>query len=152
IQGVLTTVGEAINGPGGGFAYIPNVGSLTTFWADIDYSASKGAFAESFVDDGQQITDADWVLSMNRALGFTSTSIPANSDRMFIMQPYPSQTPDSPDGLLERSWIMGSYLLIKGDHTYINMYGAPVNSHFDWYPEYQMNLGAAQDPGGMPLT
>jgi hypothetical protein len=32
------------------------------------------------------------------------------------------------------------------------MYGAPVDSRLEWYPEYQVNLGAAQDPGGMPFT
>jgi len=48
--------------------------------------------------------------------------------------------------------MLGSYLLLKGDHTYVNMFGAGVESRLEWYPEYQVNLGPAQDPGGMPLT
>jgi hypothetical protein len=152
IQGQLTAAGEARYGPGGGFAYLPNVGSMNTGWADIDYSASKGLFAEGFAVAFGMITDGDWTMSMNRALRITSTSDPANADRMFIMQPDLSQVPDSPQGLQERSWAFGSYLLLKGDHTYVNMYGAVTDSRLMWYPEYQVNLGIAQDPGGMPLT
>jgi hypothetical protein len=152
IQGQLTAAGEALYGPGGGFAYVPNGGTLTTGWADIDYSASKGLFAEGFAVWGQQITDGDWTMSMDRALRVTTTGDPANADRMFIMQPYPGATPDSADGLQQRSWAMGSYLLLKGDHTYINMLGAAVDSGLEWYPEYQVRLGAPQDPGGMPTT
>lgn len=153
IQGKLTAVGEALYGPGNGFAYVPNAGPMNTGWADVDYSAAKGLFAEGFADVFGQITDADWTMSMNRALRVTSTSNPANSDRMFIMQSYLSSAPpDSPQGLQERSWVLGSYLLLKGDHTYVNMFGAPVDTRLEWYPEYQVNLGAAQDPGGMPST
>jgi hypothetical protein len=152
IQGKLTAVGELLYGPGNGFAYVPNAGPMTTGWADIDYSAAKGLFAEGFAVSGGLITDGDWTMSMNRALRITSTSNPANADRMFIMQPDLSQTPNTPLGLQERSWAFGSYLLLKGDHTYINMYGNPTATRLEWYPEYQVNLGAAQDPGGMPST
>jgi hypothetical protein len=152
IQGVLTAAGEALNGPGGGFAYVPNAGALITGWDNLDYSAAKGLFAEAFAVWNQPITGDDWTLAMNRALKVTTTSDPANADRMFIMQPYPGATPDSADGLQERSWALGSYLLLKGDHTYINMVGAPTDSGLEWYPEYQINLGAPQDPGGMPTT
>jgi Hypothetical glycosyl hydrolase family 15 len=86
-------------------------------------------------------------------LRITSTSDPANADRMFIMQPvFSGASPDSAQGMQERSWSFGSYLLLKGDHTYINMYGAVTGTRLQWYPEYQVNLGAAQDPGGMPTT
>jgi hypothetical protein len=153
IQSGLTAVGEAINGPGGGFPWVPNVGAMNTGWADIDYLAAKGAFAEGFSDFYGQITGGDWTLSMNRALRFTSTSKPANADRMFIMQPVLSGAdPTSAQGMQERSWAFGTYLLLKGDHTYVNMYGAVTGSRLEWYPEYQVNLGAAQDPGGMPAT
>jgi hypothetical protein len=152
IQGALTSAGEAIYGPGGGFAYVPNAGSMNIGWADVDYSASKGVFAEAFAVSGNMITDGDWIMSMDRALRITSTKDPGNADRLFIMQPILSQVPNSPQGLQERSWAFGSYLLLKGDHTYINMYGAVTSSRLQWYPEYQVNLGAPQDPGGMPLT
>jgi hypothetical protein len=149
IQGELTAAGELQNGPGGGFVYMPNSGALNTGWADIDYSAAKGVFAEGFASFDDIL---DWGMAMNRALRITSTSDPNNADRLFLLETFPSQTPDTPEGLQERSWIFGSYLFLKGDHTYINMYGAPVDSRLAWYPEYQVNLGAAQDPGGMPLT
>jgi hypothetical protein len=152
MQGRLTAAGEALYGPGGGFAYVPNCGSLNIGWADIDYSGSKGLFAEAFATYGQTITDGDWIMSMDRALRVTTTSVPGNADRMFIMQPYPAGPPDSAEGMRQRSWAMGSYLLLKGDHTYINMFGAPVSSRLEWYPEYQVNLGAPEDPGGMPTT
>ena len=148
IQGGLSAVGEAMNGPGGGFPYLPNVGSLNTGWADIDYSACKGAFAEGLTDFLGPITDSDWNLSMSRALSFTTTSDPNNADRMLIMQPVLAATePDSPNGLQERSWAFGSYLLLKGDHTYINMSGAKLASNFQWYPEYQVNLARCKTRG-----
>src|SRR5262249_17463985 len=113
---------------------------------------AKGIFAEGFAVGGGLITDDDWTLSMNRALRITSTSDPGNADRLFIMQPDLFQVPNSPQGLQERSWAFGSYLLLKSDHTYINMYGTPTEPRLEWYPEYQVNLGAPQDPGGMPAT
>jgi hypothetical protein len=152
IQGQLTAAGEALYGPGNGFAYVPNVSNLDTGWADIDYSASKGLFAEAFAVWNQPTTGGNWSLAMNTALRSTTTSDPANADRMFIMQPYPGARPDSAEGLQERSWAMGSYLLLKGDHTYINMLAEHTASGLQWYPEYQVNLGAPQDPGGMPTT
>jgi hypothetical protein len=153
IQGQLTATGEALYGPGNGFAYVPNFGPLNTGWADIDFSASKGLFAEGFALAGDQITDGDWNLSMDRALRITSTSNPANADRMFIMQPFTGdEAPDSPLGVQHRSWALGSYLLLRGDHTYINLYGQATSWHLEWYPEYQVNLGAPQDPGGMPTS
>jgi hypothetical protein len=32
------------------------------------------------------------------------------------------------------------------------MYGNPTLTRLEWYPEYQVNLGAPQDPGGMPTS
>jgi hypothetical protein len=154
IQGQLTAVGEALYGPGNGFAYVPNAAQMDTGWADLDYSAAKGVFAEGFSDYFGLITDANWTMAMDRALRITSSSVPANADRLFIMQPYLAQSdPTSTAGLLERSFVFGTYLLIKGDHTYVNMVGGEANdTRLNWYPEYLVNLGAAQDPNGMPQT
>src|SRR5262249_19353850 len=133
----------------GDYAYVPNVDTMTTGWADVDYSASKGAFAEAF----GQATGGDWNLSMNRALRFTSTN-PAysNADRMFIMQPY-VRNGASAEAMRQRAWAMGTYLLLKGDHTYINMFaqsGSPWGAM--WYPEYDLNLGAPTDIASMPTN
>jgi hypothetical protein len=39
--------------------------------------------------------------------------------------------------------VLGSYLLIKGAHTYVNM---EVDDAPEWFPEYGVALGAPADP------
>jgi hypothetical protein len=42
-----------------------------------------------------------------------------------------------------RLFDLGSYLLIKGDRTYVNL---EVASAPEWFPEYDVDLGPAQAP------
>jgi Hypothetical glycosyl hydrolase family 15 len=42
-----------------------------------------------------------------------------------------------------RGFVLGSYLLIKGSHTFVNM---DIGSEPQWFPEYGVDLGAATGP------
>jgi PKD repeat protein len=59
------------------------------------------------------------------------------------MQPYPSAAPGTAAGQQQVDFFLGTYLLLKGDHTYLNIdYGGGVQ----YYPEYQLDLGAPAAP------
>src|SRR5262249_40851467 len=100
------------------FKYIPNVDALVTGWANLDLSHLDGAFLESFGDwaGGYNGSPGDWVLSMNRALPL------AQQDKILIMQPYLFGSPDSTIGKVQRGFLLGTNLLLKGDHTYLNIF------------------------------
>jgi hypothetical protein len=80
------------------------------------------------------------VLSMNRALAMS------DAGKVLIMQPYLKDTPDSATGLLQRGFDLGTYLLLKGQHTYLNLVagGSPTGAYY--YPEDTLNLGPAVTP------
>ncbi len=59
------------------------------------------------------------------------------------MQPYLSADPSTSAGQQQINFLLGTYLLLKGDQTYLNIdYGGGVQ----YYPEYQLNLGTATTP------
>ena len=68
---------------------------------------------------------------MNRVLGLVKT------DHILIAQSYPDQ-----GNVEERLFALGSYLLIKGAHSYINL---ETSSLPEWFPEYDVALGPAVD-------
>lgn len=108
------------------FLFVPNLGGLTTSWWWPDYSKLDGAMLEGFALND---TFADWVVAMNRALELTRPG------KFVILQAYPKD--DS-----QRMFLFGSYLLLKGRHTFINAAGAGVY----YFPEYDMSFGPAKDP------
>ena len=122
------------------YKFIPNLDARVTSWEPNWYDNANGvpvvdgAFLEGF----GQYTDAyDWTLSMNRGLNLT------DNGKIVIMQPYLQDTPDSAVGQQERNFYLGTYLLLKGDQTYLNMaYGGGAQ----YFPEYQLNLGAPTSP------
>jgi hypothetical protein len=61
---------------------------------------------------------------MNRAMKLTSAG------KFIIMQSYP---PDIPS----RQFLLGTYLLLKGGKTFVNLAGAGVN----YIPEYALDVG-----------
>lgn len=107
------------------FYYLPNLGGMVTTWDTItDLGVGDGGMNEGFCTDG---SPADWALEMTRVLQLASagkivlcqTGIdPANTDR--------------------RWYIIGSYLLTKGRHSYLNMIH---RSSLEWYPEYDLDMG-----------
>jgi PKD repeat protein len=124
------------------FQYIPNLDALVTGWYNLDTSKLDGAFLESFGDWGPSYLNgapSDWVLSMNRALSMS------DAGKILIMQPYLVDTANSPTGLLQRGFDLGTYLLLKGDHTYLNTVAGNDSTTTGgyYYPEYGINLGPA---------
>jgi hypothetical protein len=122
------------------YKFIPNLDARATSWEPNWYNNSSGvpivdgAFLEGF---GQYTDTYDWTLSMNRGLNLT------DNGKTVIMQPYLQDTPDSATGQQERNFYLGTYLLLKGDETYINMF---CGGGAQYFPEYQLNLGAATTP------
>jgi hypothetical protein len=108
------------------YLYIPNIGQQITGWSDVDYSAIDGCMLESFADN---LSLSDWQLGMNRALTLI------NADKIVIMQSYPSNTQDF-------NFLLGTYLLMKGDHTYVNLITGGDAGHASYYPQYTLDLGA----------
>jgi hypothetical protein len=121
--------------------YIPNLDARVTSWEPswVDNANGvpimDGAFLEGF---GQWTDTYDWTLSMNRGLNFTT------NNKIVIMQPYFTDTPDSPTGQQERNFYMGTYYLLGGNQTYINMSDSGVAAQY--FPEYGINLGAPTTP------
>ncbi len=103
------------------FAFVPNIGAMITGWANIDYSTIDGAMLESF---GYQLAETDWVLGMNRAIKLTA------AHKFIILQSYPSD-------VAGREFLIGTYMLLKGTRTFINLAGAGVT----YFPEYALDLG-----------
>ncbi len=119
----------------GRWLWIPNVGSWITTRDPSDYSNVDGAMLEGFAEGGNENYYAlgDWQLQMNRALTLV------NAGKIVIGQTYPNGS-----DVNERLFVLGTYLLIKGNHTYVNLesYGLAIQ----WQPEYALNLGAPVDP------
>jgi hypothetical protein len=143
-QDLINYVEAALANTPEGFQYIPNIDALVTGWDHLDTSHLDGAFLEGFGEWGPSYlhgASSDWVLSMNRALTMS------DAGKILIMQPYMLDTPDSTVGQLQRGFDLGTYLLLKGDHTYLNLSGpdaSPTGAYY--FPEYGINLGTAVTP------
>jgi hypothetical protein len=125
------------------FVYIPNLDALVTSWDHMDTSQLDGGFLEGFGDWGPSYlhgAPSDWTLSMNRGLAMS------DAGKILIMQPYLVDTPTSPTGLLQRGFDLGTYLLLKGSHTYLNVVGGSSSSGAYYYPEDTIDLGPAVTP------
>jgi len=125
---------------GTNYKFLPNLDARATSWEPNWYDNASGvpfidgAFLESF---GQYTDTYNWTLSMNRGLNLT------DNGKIVIMQPYPSSAPNTAAGQRQIDFFLGTYLLLKGDQTYLNIdYGGGVQ----YYPEYQLNLGTPTTP------
>jgi hypothetical protein len=118
----------------GRWKWIPNIGAYITTRDPSDYSNLDGAMIEGFCywSGGNYLAVGDWVLQMNRILGLVG------QDRILIAQTYPNN-----NNVDQRLFALGSYLLIKGAHTYINL---ETSSLPEWFPEYDLDLGPAVSP------
>ena len=81
------------------------------------------------------LAPADWQLELTRTVGLV------RKGKVVICQSYP----DAGD-VSARMFDLASYLLIKGSHTYVN-FGEGIR--VSWFPEYDIDLGAALDPPGL---
>lgn len=115
------------------FYYLPNLGGLITSWDTTNYAVGDGGMNEGFAIPGSTSYYAlsDWQLQMSRVLDLTSQS------KIVICQSYIAGT-----NVNQRWFVVGSHLLTKGNHSYLNMF--ETNS-LEWYPEYMVDLGAYVD-------
>ena len=127
---------------GTNYKFIPNLDARATSWEPNWYDNSSGvpfidgAFLEGF---GEYTDTYNWTLSMNRGLNLT------DNGKIVIMQPYLTADPNSAAGQQQVNFLLGTYLLLKGDQTYLNIDdGGGV--HVQYYPQYQLNLGTATTP------
>jgi hypothetical protein len=113
---------------------IPNAGSWITTRDETDYAIADGVMIEGFAEGGPSSFYAlgDWQLEMNRVLGLVRRG------RTILAQSYLS-----PGEMTARAFVLGSYLLVKGSHTFINM---DIGSGPQWFPEYGVDLGPALAP------
>ncbi len=124
----------------GRLMWMPNVGSWVTTRDITDYTNVDGAMIEDFADYGNAnfLATFDWETQMDRALSLI------NLNKVMIMQTYVAPYGNSSYGLPERLFVTGSYLLVKGSHTYLNL--AAIGETIEWFPEYDINLGPPIDP------
>jgi hypothetical protein len=114
--------------PVGAYAIVPNVGSWVTTRDPTTYAAADGVMIEGFAmwGEGDPLAVDDWRLQMNRTLGLI------RQGKAVIAQAYPG------DGR-ERLFALASYLLIKGNRTYLNL---ETSEEPEWWPEYDIEIGS----------
>lgn len=112
-----------------GIPLIPNTGAFITSWDTTDYSRSAGIFSEGFCDPS--FATSDWTAAVNETLKLV------NLNKIVILQNYLAST----DDLAKRRYLLANYLLVKGKRTYLFYF---ANSTLEWYPEWGLDLGAAQ--------
>ena len=114
--------------------FIPNAGSWITTRDRTDYLIPDGVMIEGFAEpgSGSWYATSDWVLQMNRALSL------ARRGHILIAQTYPAAS-----DVQGRMFALGSYLLTKGIHSFINL---DIGIEPQWFPEYGIDIGRAVTP------
>ncbi|MBI4674061.1 MAG: hypothetical protein HY741_20645 [Chloroflexi bacterium] len=114
----------------GRWVWLPNVGAWITSRDPSDYSNTDGVMFEGYAEwgEGNYFAEDDWVLQQNRALALI------NANKIVIAQTYPNA-----NDVDERMFILGTYLLVKGTRTYVNL---DTGLAPEWFPEYALDLGS----------
>lgn len=107
---------------------VPNVGSWITSRDNTDYRRADGLMIEGFAieADRSPYNYTDWQLQMNRAAKAVARK------QAILAQSYAT-------GPRERMFALGSYLLVKGDRTYLNI---DLGQDPEWWPEYDIPIGS----------
>ena len=116
----------------GQYLLVPNVGGWINGREDMTYfDAADGVWVEGFAlwGDNAPFPESDWQLQMNRVLRAT------RNGQAVITQSYL-------DGDQARTFATGSFLLTKGDHSYIILQGGAA---MDWPAQYEIPIGAPTD-------
>ena len=117
--------------PLGHYYLVPNASSWITTCDPTDYSAADGLMIEGFALEADQSPYAyeDWQLQMDRILGAVRRG------QAIIAQTYAA-------GDRERLFALGSYLLVKSSHPYLNI---DLGFEPEWWPEYDIPVGTATE-------
>ncbi|MBN2499270.1 MAG: hypothetical protein JXB38_00805 [Anaerolineales bacterium] len=120
------------------YYFVPNAGMLVTSRETTNYSMADGVMIEGFSEWGWGwfFDLSDWQLQMNNILELV------NLDRVVIAQQYVNA-----NDVNDRMFILANYLLIKGQHTYINL---DHSMEPEWFPEYEISIG--HPTGSTPAT
>jgi len=110
-----------------GIWLLPNHGEMRTTWDPFDYALTNGGMLEGV----PRRPDSDWVMIMSRTMYLTQ------KDRVIILQPNGGSISD----LNYRMFLIGEYLMVRGDYTYLNL-NMSGQDQASWYPEYEIDLGA----------
>ncbi|MEZ5670546.1 MAG: putative glycoside hydrolase [Alphaproteobacteria bacterium] len=120
----------------GRYLLVPNVGGWINGREDMSYfDEADGVWVEGFAlwGDDAPLPEGDWQLQLNRVLRAT------RNGQAVITQSYV-------DGDRARTFATGSFLLAKGDHSYIILQGGAA---MDWPAQYEIPIGAPVDrPAG----
>jgi hypothetical protein len=124
----------------GDYYFIPNAGAWVNRRDVTDYSGADGVMIEGFGrwSGGEYFLaqEEDWQLQMGRILGMV------NLDKIVLLQQYVNK-----DDYEDRMFLLGSYLLVKGRYTYLNL---EFSSEPEWFPEYEIPIGIPI--GGTPAS
>jgi Hypothetical glycosyl hydrolase family 15 len=114
--------------------FIPNAGSWITTRDRTDYSLADGVMIEGFAEGGPSsfYAPVDWRLQMDRVLGLVRRG------RIVLAQSYLA-----PGDVAARGFVLASYLLVRGSHSFLNM---DIGQVPQWFPEYEVKLGPAVGP------
>lgn len=105
--------------------------------ADLNAPPAAGVFVGGFADPA--LAPADWQRSMNRILALVGRH------EVVIAQDVLS----SADDVATRLYYLASYLLVRGDRTYLDYFaGGPL----EWYPEWDLDLGAPAAPAAATVA
>jgi hypothetical protein len=122
------------------YHFIPNAGEWVNGRDMTDYSGADGLMVEGFGRwaSGEYFLaqDGDWQLQMDRILSLV------NLDKIVLLQQYVNQ-----ENVEDRQFLLGSYLLVKGRHTYLNL---ELSAEPEWFPEYKIPIGTPL--GGLPAS
>ncbi len=120
---------------------IPNVGAWITGRDMTDYSGADGVMVEGFarLSDGEYFSaqEGDWQMQMGRVLRMVGM------DKVILLQQYVTNK----DDVADRMFLLGSYLLVKEHHTYLNF---EFSAKPEWFPEYEIPIGTPV--GGIPRS
>ena len=122
------------------YYFIPNVGQWITGRDLTDYSGVDGIMVEGFgkwsKDEYFLAQEGDWQLQMDRILGMV------NLDKIVLLQQYVNKDDEE-----DRIFLLANYLLLKGQHTYLNL---EFSAEPEWFPEYEIPVGTPV--GGIPTS
>ena len=125
---------------------IGNFGPLITGWDSNDYLAPlDGGMVELFMGSESPLNESDWHIAAERILRLIG------NDKIFIAEPIGYELND----IFTRKWMIANFLLFKGQKSFAAFY--PAGFEFGetdpfWFPEYEIDLGAPDNPVPVALS